>query len=183
MQDSAASSLTALIQAWSEDRTGAEGALADRVYRELHQIAGAYLTRESRPRLEPAELVHEAWLRMKDCRGQFPSRHHFYAFAALQMRRLLIECARAANGPQRHCTLVSLSPAMPDEQARPVELAMFGQALEILEQLDERKSKAFALSELAGFTQPEVAEMLEVSCATIERDLRFVRSWIAARLT
>lgn len=174
--------ITDLLQAWAEGGDDASNELADRVYRELHRIAAAYLRREQQVEMEPSELVHEAWLKLSDCGGSFPSRQHFYAFAALQMRRLLIDYARSANSAGRYGEKVTLSLRLADPVQRPAELAMLADALDQLDHLDVRKSHAFTLTQLGGFDHQQVAEMLDISSATVERDLRFARAWLAARM-
>lgn len=175
-------SITGLIRAWSEGREGASDALAEQVYAQLHRIAAAQLKREHHPALEPAELVHEAWMKLGEGHGAFPTRRHFFAFAALQMRRLLIDLARAANAAARRGDAVTLSLRLIDPAPQPADMATLAEALDRLDRLDARKSQAFALVELAGFDTRQTAELLDVSCATIERDLRFARVWLAARM-
>ncbi len=175
--------LTDLIQAWSDGQAGASTALAEQVYGDLQRIALAQIQREPHMDMEPAELVHEAWLRLSHVNGAFPSRQHFFAFAALQMRRLLIDCARANASAARRGEKVTLSLRLVDPGPQPADMAAFADALEQLEHLDPRKSQAFALTEMGGFDHRQVAEMLDISLATVERDLRFARVWLAARIT
>src|SRR5690606_28887865 len=87
--------ITELLAAWNSGQTGAGNALADGVYAELRQLASRHLAREHACALQTTELVHEAWMRMSGDTLRFPSRRHFFAFAALQMQRLLIDLARA----------------------------------------------------------------------------------------
>ena len=174
--------ITGLIQAWSEGREGASTALAEQVYAELHRIARHHLTREARIGLEPTELVHEAWIRLGQNHGAFPTRGHFFAYAALQMRRLLVDLARAADAQMRQGENVTLTLRLVDPAPQPADLANLAGALDTLDQLDARKSQAFALVELAGFRIEQAADLLDTSRATIERDLRFARVWLAARM-
>ncbi len=176
------SPITGLIQAWSEGREGASDALADQVYAELHRIATMHLQREHNANLEATELVHEAWMKLGEGHGAFPTRRHFFAFAALQMRRLLIDLARAAKAAARRGDPISLSLCLVDPAPQPADMAALAEALDLLDRLDARKSQAFALVELAGFDNQQTAELLNVSCTTIERDLRFARVWLAARM-
>ena len=175
--------ITGLIHAWSEGREGASEALADEVYAELHRIARHHLTREARSGIETTELVHEAWMRMGKGHGSFPSRRHFFAYAALQMRRLLIDLARAAAANLRQGENVTLTLRLVDPAPQPAELANLASALDTLDRIDPRKSQAFALVELAGFKVEQAADLLDTSRSTIERDLRFARVWLAARIS
>ena len=170
------------MMTWSDGQEGASDALAESIYTELNKLATAHIQRERRTELEPAELVHEAWMRMSRTRGEFPSRQHFFALAALQMRRILIDCARATRAGGRDADPLTLSLRLVDPGPQPAEIATLAAALTQLDQLDKRKSQAFALAELGGFDNQQVANMLHVSLTTIERDLRFARVWLAARL-
>ncbi|MCX7557218.1 ECF-type sigma factor [Xanthomonadaceae bacterium JHOS43] len=175
-------SITGLIHAWSEGRDGASDALAEQVYAELHRIASTHLQNERNAGLDATELVHEAWLKLGEGHGAFPTRKHFFAFAALQMRRLLIDMARAASAAMRRGEPVTLSLRLVDPAPQPADIATLAEALDQLDRMDTRKSQAFALVELAGFDTRQTAELLDVSSATIERDLRFARVWLAARM-
>ncbi|MCB1569073.1 MAG: sigma-70 family RNA polymerase sigma factor [Xanthomonadales bacterium] len=174
--------ITDLLHAWSSGEPGAANALAQKVYSQLQSLASARLRLEQRQAFEPAELVNEAWLRLSEVHGVFPSRQHFFAFAALQMRRLLIDAARAHRAYGRVGDTLTVSLRLVDPAPQPADAAVLSEALELLDRLDKRKSQAFALAELAGFDHEQVASILEVSVATIERDLRFARVWLAARI-
>jgi RNA polymerase sigma factor (TIGR02999 family) len=174
--------ITQLLRAWTDGQDGASNALADQVYAELHRIASLQLQRERRPQLEAAELVHEAWMRLGQAHLAFPTRQHFFAFAALQMRRLLVDLARSARARPGQSSPATLSLRLVDPAPQPADLAILGNALDQLDKLDARKSQAFALAELAGFRHEEVAEILAISAATLERDLRFARAWLASRM-
>ncbi|HEX7778116.1 MAG TPA: ECF-type sigma factor, partial [Vicinamibacterales bacterium] len=72
------------------------GGMVDEVYTELRRIARGYLRREQAKTVQSTELVHEAYLRLaKDKLPKFKNRTHFVAIAAISMRRLLVERARA----------------------------------------------------------------------------------------
>lgn len=173
--------ITDLIRAWTDGKDGASDALAQQVYDELYRIANQQLQREKRAELEPSELVHEAWLRMGQSHLAFATRGHFFAFASLQMRRLLTDLARAAARPGPHHQ-ITLTLQLADPAPQPADLVVLGNVLEQLDQLDPRKAQAFALAQMGGFKHDEIAQILDVSLATLERDLRFARVWLAARL-
>ena len=91
----------------AKDDTGkgdaAVGPLIEEVYGELRRIAEGYVRREQAKSVQATELVHEAYLRLaKDKLPKFKNRTHFVAIAAISMRRLLVERARArARGETR----------------------------------------------------------------------------------
>ena len=180
----APSPITELLAAWHCGQMGAGDALADEVYAELRRLASRHLAREHDRALQTTELVHEAWIRMSGDSLRFPSRRHFFAFAALQMQRLLIDLARTRQ--REHLSdpvSATLTVHLVDNAPQPADVAGFACALEQLSRLDVRKSQVFALAELAGFDIAETAELLEISVATVQRDLRFSKVWLAARLT
>ena len=72
------------------------------VYAELRRLADGYLRRERARTVQATELVHEAYLRLaRDKPVKFQNRGHFIAIAAISMRRLLIERARARGAAKR----------------------------------------------------------------------------------
>src|SRR6188768_3559274 len=80
----------------SDGRPGTSGDLVPEVYDELRKLARARLARERQPHqtLQPTALVHEAYLRVSSQGQEWDRRGHFFAAAALAMRRILVERAR-----------------------------------------------------------------------------------------
>ena len=176
------SPITLMIQEWSSGSgQSIPSSLAEEIYKNLYQIACAHLPRESKPGIDATELVNEAWLRISESQHSFTSRRHFFAFAALQMRRLLVDIARSAYA--RNNNPVTLSSRIIDPALQPTSLASLANALDRLEEVDPRKLQSFALVEMAGFTTEQAAEILDISRSTLERDLRFTRVWLASRMT
>lgn len=176
-------SITRLLARWQEGDAPASDALARMVYDELHRIAVRNLLRNASGGLQATELVSEAWMRLSSRQDVFASRAHFYALASLQMRHLLIDLARMHHSGKRNGEQVTLTMRLVDPGVQPVDLAGIAEAFDELMRLDVRKARAFALTELVGMTVAEAAQALGVSVPTAERDLRFVRVWLAARLT
>jgi len=176
-------SITRLLARWQEGDAPASDVLARMVYDELHRIAVRNLLRNASGGLQATELVNEAWMRLSSRQDVFASRAHFYALASLQMRHLLIDLARMHHSGKRGGEQVTLTMRLVDPGVQPVDLAGIAEAFDELMRLDVRKARAFALTELVGMTVAEAAQALGVSVPTAERDLRFVRVWLAARLT
>lgn len=174
--------ITRLLLRWQRGDPKAADLLASQVYRELRLLAARRLQGESYVDLQPTELLNEAWIRLSARRVPFESRAHFYATAALQMRHLLIDMARMRASQKREGASATLTLSLVDPSPRPEDMQLIAQAFDRLSEVDPRKAQAFALNELAGFSVAECAAMLEVSVATLERDLRFARSWVASRL-
>lgn len=175
-------SVTRLIVKWQQGDADATDSLATQAYAELRAIAAGRLAKGGPVALQPTELVNEAWIRLSANRSPFNSSAHFYAVAALQMRHLLIDLARMQASRKRQGEATTLTVSIESSTPQPEDLTMIAEAFEQLAQLDERKAQAFALVELAGFSIPECAGLLDVSVATLQRDLRFARSWLASRM-
>lgn len=135
--------------------------------------------------LAPTALVNELYLRLFPDGGvDWQDRAHFFAVAARQLRRLLIDAARARRADKREGERVQvtlLEADQPVSQAE-VELLDLERALEELEALDERCARVVELRYLAGLTEPEAAEALGISMATLKRDWQFARAWLMSRL-
>lgn len=152
------------------------------VYEELHRLAIHYLSREATGHtLQPTALVHEAYLRLVDQRRvDWRNRAQFLGVAAGMMRRILVNHARdrAARKRGGNPDRVSLS-LVESPSGRPdVELIALEDALQRLAALDQRKSRVVELKFFGGLTIEEIAEVLQVSGATVERDWAFARAWL-----
>ena len=149
----------------------------------LREIARRHLRRESAGiTLAPTDLVHEAYLRLHT-RAGFVDRQHFVRQASTEMRRILVDHARRKQSQKRgeRAERLTLSNAnLPaGDGLRVVELDLL---LTDLARADPRKARIAELHYFGGFTQDETATALEISPATVVRELRFLRGWIAAQL-
>ena len=185
MTDDSASSLGAVTQwllEWARsDKQGLDRMLPV-VYDELHRLAVHYLGREATGHtLQPTALVHEAYLRLIDQRRvDWRNRAQFLGLAASMMRRILVNHARDRSARKRvgNAEQVSLS-LIESPSGRPeVELIALEDALQRLGALDERKSRVVELKFFGGLTTEEIAEVLQVSGATVEREWAFARAWL-----
>lgn len=150
----------------------------------LREVARRHLRRESAGiTLAPTDLVHEAYLRLQALRMGFVDRQHFVRQASTEMRRILVDHARRKQSQKRgeRPERVSLRTAdLPaGDGLRVVELDLL---LTDLARADPRKAKIAELHYFGGFTQEETATALEISPATVVRELRFLRGWIATEL-
>jgi RNA polymerase sigma factor (TIGR02999 family) len=157
------------------------------VYTELHGIAARYLSRE-RPghTLQPTALVHEAYLRLAGQRNTPGNRAQLLGLAAGMMRRILVNHARdrAASKRGGGAERVSLSLADLADADRPddVDTIALHEALGRLEALDARKGRVVELKYFGGLTNDEIAEVLGISGATVEREWKFARAWLYDQL-
>lgn len=165
------------------------------VYTELRRIAARYISRE-RPgqTLQATALVHEAFARLAAERPrEFQNRTHFVAIAALSMRQVLVQRARArravkrGGGPERVTLDDNVIPEPGDERqvfgaARDVELLALDQALTRLGSFDPELVQLVELRYFGGLTVEETAEALGSSPATVKRQWAVARAWLKRAL-
>jgi RNA polymerase sigma factor (TIGR02999 family) len=138
--------------------------------------------------LQATALVHEAYLRVVGENGgeelRFSSRGHFFATAARAMRRILIERARARGAQKRggQWGKLSLEDFAPTVEDPPAEVLDVCEALEELEQIDQRQGTVANLRIVASFTIEQIAEHCHISRATAERDWSHAKLWLLSRL-
>jgi RNA polymerase sigma factor (TIGR02999 family) len=135
--------------------------------------------------LNTTALVHEAYFKLVDLRrARFRDRAHFLAMASRVMRRLLIDHARARHAARRGggAGAVELTEALSVSDSQADALTELDAALRRLEQVDARQSAILEQRFFGGLSLEETAEAVGVSLATVKRDLRFARAWLAAEL-
>ena len=182
--------LTVLLRQAADGEDGAFERAVEATYAQLEPIARrqinlAYGARANDATLEPAALVHEAFFRLRDQRGGFENRSHFYAIATRVMLRALRDYERKRSTQKRggDRIRVTLSELAVQGQATLTTALDLEAAMDALEQLDERKAAVVRQRILWGQTASEIAESLDVSVPTVERDWRFARVWLHRRLT
>lgn len=177
--------VTVLLHRWREGDESAFAALLPLVYDELRLIARSHVRREDAAlTIDPTGLVHEAYLRLVGADVAWEGRRHFLAVAARAMRRILVDHARTRardkrGGGERAVTLEEGLAAAP--QAADNVLAL-DEALERLFALDERKARLIELHHFGGLAYTEAAEVLNISPATVHRELRLARAWLQRAL-
>ena len=163
--------------------------LLDLVYTELRELADGYLARERADHtLQPTALVHEAYLRLLGEGAEFTwnDRRHFLATAARAMRHLLVDHARTKRREKRggRWNRVDLTHAVGEaREEEAVDLVALDEVLSELAELSERQARVVEMRFFAGMGEKSIAEVLEVSERTVERDWRHARAWLAKRLS
>ena len=177
--------LTILLRRWSAGDDSALNEITPLVYSQLRVLAEGYLRRE-RPdhTLQPTALIHEAYLRLIDQTQTFESRRQFYGVAAHLMRIVLTDHARAHRAAKRGSggQKLSLEDVELFSPSRGIDLLALDEALARLTAFDERKSRAVELRYFAGMAIEEIAEVLDISVATVRRELRFAENWLCRQL-
>ena len=178
--------ITVLLAKWKDGEPSAFEALMPLVYPHLREVAAAYIRRERNPDvLQGTELVHELYLRLlnqKKAVGE--DRGHFYAYAAKVMRMILIDHAREMQTLSRGGDLdrVPLNDDLAWIDIDGPELLDLDRALDELGQSDAAKVQLVELRYFLGCTVDETADLMQRSRTSVNRDLKFVRSWLYSRL-
>lgn len=182
MKSRGADAVTDLLHRWRGGEDQAIDELMQAVYPELHRLAARYLRGERGDHtLQPTALVNEAYLRLIRSNVDYNDRVHFLAIAARVMRRVLVDHAKAKNARKRDGKRlrVTLSDAkLRDKDVAPDVLAL-DESLARLAELDARKSRVVELHFFGGLTYEETGEALGISVATVNRELRFAKAWLA----
>jgi RNA polymerase sigma factor (TIGR02999 family) len=178
--------ITLLLRKWETGQPGALDELMPLVYPQLREVAAAYIRRERQPDIFQATmLVNELYLRLVNQRkAGWEDRRHFYAFAARAMRMILIDNARS-NQATMHgggATHIALNEDLVWVGIGSPDMLDLNRALEELEVLDATKVRAIELRYFLGCTSEETATLMQVSKATVDRDLRFARTWLFERM-
>jgi RNA polymerase sigma factor (TIGR02999 family) len=162
------------------------------VYRELRALARHYLTREAPGHtLQATALVHEVYLQLvRQKRVNWQNRAHFFAVAAMLMRRILLQHARGRSASKRGGNLHKLSlDTVQDEVAgipktpQSIDLLALDDALVALAEFDVQLSRIVELRYFTGLSIQQCAEVLSVSESTVKRQWALARSWLQVYLS
>ena len=179
--------VTRLLSAWRSGDAHALERLTPLVYQELRELAHRYMRRERRNHtLQATAVVHEAYVRLVGMDVPWENRTHFYAVAARLMRRILVDHAKARHREKRGgpVTMVSVDVYQEDtdhiigSSAGQIDVLEIDEALERLAGQDQRLANVVELHYFGGLTYQETAQALEISEATVHRDLRLAKAWI-----
>ncbi len=174
--------ITRLLAEWSKGDRSALEKLTPLVYRELHALARRYLERsQSAHRLQPTELLDELYLRlMAGSQPRWENRSHFFGISARLMRLVLVDHARSRMSAKRGGAAqpVTLHESAVLSPSRPADVLEVDEALSRLADLDERKAKIIEMRYFGGMKHEEIADALQLSPATVKRDLRLGEAWL-----
>ena len=176
-----APTVTTLLRQWRSGKTGALEQLTPLIYNDLHRIAARHL-RSERPdhTLQATALVNEAFAQLVDADVRIEDRAHFLAIAARMMRHILTDYGRARRSSKRGGGVVPLT--LDEERVAntpSADIVDLDDALMELAKVDERKADILVLHYFGGMTYGETAEALKISEATVDRDLRLAKAWLA----
>jgi RNA polymerase sigma factor (TIGR02999 family) len=178
--------VTRLLKEWGGGSKEALDQLMPLVYDQLRTLAARCLSAE-RPEhtLRATALVNEAYLRLVGSELAFNDRVHFYAVAARLLRHILVDHAKSLNRAKRGggAAKLSLDEALVVGQAAPSGILDLDDALKRLAGHDSRKAEVVELLFFGGLTYDEAASMLNISPATVHRELRMAKAWLHRDLT
>jgi RNA polymerase sigma factor (TIGR02999 family) len=180
--------VTGMLSEWQGGNEAALERLMPVVYLELHRLASRLL-RGERPghTLQTTALIHEAFLKLVDLRDiSWQNRAHFFAIAATQMRRILIDHARGKNREKRGggVKVVPLEETMivlGNEQK--IDFIALDEALERLAKIDPRQVRIVELRYFSGLTLDETALVLNISRSTVAEEWAVAKAWLRRELT
>ncbi len=155
-------------------------------YEELRRLANTVKRGDQSVTLTPTALVNEAWLKLANSpRFASTSRLHFKRIAARAMRQVLVEAARRRNAGKRggpDAIVVAIDDAQDGVACAGKDLLALDRALDELARLEPRQALMVESRFFGGLDIVETAELLDVSEATILRDWRAAKAWLAHEL-
>ncbi|MBX7222383.1 MAG: sigma-70 family RNA polymerase sigma factor [Blastocatellia bacterium] len=184
--------VTQLLVNWRKTKDAeAFNQLIPLVYTELHRIARILSQRhrdaqDGDPTLGPTAIVHQAYLNLiEEHNVEWKDRAHFLAIAAREMRRILVDHWRYKTAEMRggYREQVSFSKVPGFVQDLDLDILELNDVLEQFREFDEEEARIIDLRFFGGMTVDEVAEVMELSRATVERRERHAKAWIRKRLT
>jgi len=183
--------VTRLLSAWQSGDARALERLTPLIYEELRDRARRYMRRE-RPghTLQATAVVHEAFVRLVEMNVSWQDRAHFFAVAARQMRRILVDHAKARYRAKRGGTTGTTTGSIdefPELETGPVtagdiDVLEIDDALERLAGHNPRLAEIVELHYFGGLTYQELSETLKISEATVDRELRLAKAWVLKQI-
>jgi RNA polymerase sigma factor (TIGR02999 family) len=174
--------ITLLLSKWKDGATDAFEQLVPLVYPRLRELAASYIRRERDPGvMQATSLVHELYLRLlAQKKAGWEDRGHFYTFSAKIMRMILTDHARSTQTQRRGggAEHIPLNEDIAWVSIGSSEMLELNQALEALALVDEQKVQLVELRYFLGCTAEETATLMNISKATVDRDLKFARGWL-----
>lgn len=179
--------ITQLLIRWNNGDQLALEKLMPLVYGELRRLASNYLRRERQGHtLQPTALVNEAYIRLVDQRSaNWQNRAQFYGIAAQLMRRILVDHARSKHAEKRGGSAqqrLSITSAKGLSAKPDFDVLALHEALKELAIIDPQQARIVELKFFGGLSIEEIAEVLGVGHATVERDWKMARAWLRRKL-
>ena len=188
MSENSTSDITTLLSAIAEGDTQAADRLFPIVYDELHRRASSYMRGERDDHtLQPTALIHEAYLRLMggdSASPEFRNIEHFLATAALVMRRILVNHAKAKQAEKRggNQSRTSLELITPLFSEKAIDLVALDEALVKLQKLDETQHRLVELRFFGGLTVGQCSKLLGISERQLYYEWSHAKAWLRAQV-
>jgi len=155
------------------------------IYDELHRLARGYLRSEREGHtLQPTALINEAYVRLaQQSMPNWQGRAHFIGVTAQVMRQVLVDYSRKHKAAKRGSGArpLDLSEELVTDERANAMIAL-DDALASLERVDPSKARMIELRHFGGLTGQEIACVLNISTATVTREMRMAEAWLAKEL-
>lgn len=177
--------MTVLLQAWQRGDGDAFARIAAALHSEFMRMAASRLHGHDVPSLSKGDVVNEAMLRLMQTPAvDWQNRAHFFATVSLTMRSVLREHARARLADKRGGQRVrlTLTAAGLGEESMAADLLTLDALLDRLARHDARAAQVLELTYFTGLQRAELAQVLDISVPTVDRELRFARAWLVEQL-
>ena len=180
------SQISGLLQQWVNGDQQALGEVAPVIYQQLKRLAHYHLKAERADHtLQSTALVNEAFIQLIGSQpAELHNRAHFVAIASRLMRQILVQYARGRRAAKR---AGGNRIALEDVEELPIagddELVALDDALDQLTRIDDRQSKIVQMKFFGGLSSPDIAEVLGISLATVERDWSTARIWLRREMS
>lgn len=156
-------------------------------YEELRRIASSVRRSDANATVSPSTLVNSAWLRLANSPRIAPqSELHFKRIAVQAMRRVLVEAARRRQAYKRGGGDAIQFVPFDDSVGLPIscdeDLLALDAALADLARLSPRQATLIEARFFGGLDAAEISAILDVSPATVDRDWRAAKAWLASEI-
>jgi RNA polymerase sigma factor (TIGR02999 family) len=186
-EESRRDTFTQLLLVYSKGDRSVLNQMLPMVYEELRRLASSHLKRERKNHtLQTTALVHEAYMRLVDQREvDWKNSAQFLGVASEVMRRILVNYARDRAASKRGGGMHKVSLRFADESPQEgfLDVIVIDDALNELALHDERKGRVVELKIFGGLTTDEIAEVLQISSATVKREWTLARAWLYRALS
>jgi len=176
--------MTQLLQAWKAGSDEAFARVVGALQGEFQRMAASRLRGHDGATLDAGDVVNEALLRLMRAPVAWANRAHFFATVSLAMRAVLREHARARTADKRGGRRVqlTLTGLQLGEDSMAADLLTLDALLDQLETNDPRSARILEMTYFTGLSRADIAEVLGLSLATVDRELRFARVWLTEQL-
>lgn len=185
MNDDVTSQISTVLMQMTDESGMDLMQLSPLIYNQVKMIARR--KRRSQPlaarTLNTTALVNEAYIKLKKSGYEFENRDHFFATCTLAIRQVLVDAARARLRNKRQHERVDLEVEDAAALEEADEVLNLHENLNKLEAVDSRLAKVVQYRFFMGMSENEIADLLELSSKTVQRDWVKARGWLRREMT